>query len=61
MAIGGILILVVVAIGIITLRRIISNSDSPALKTAVGVGDFFIWLRFIGAIIFIALIMMIAR
>ena len=61
MAIGGILILVVVAIGIIILRRIISNSDSSVLKTAVGVGDFFIWLRFIGALIFIALIMMVAR
>jgi hypothetical protein len=44
----GIIILVVVAVAILYLRHYTNTQGSSAMKTAMKVGDFFVWIRFIG-------------
>ena len=48
MAILGIIILAVIIAAILKLRHHINTQGSPALKTAMKIGDFFVWVRFIG-------------
>ena len=57
MQVIGLLIIVVAAMGILALRRGVNKSGSTGLKTVVGVTDAYILLRFIGAILLIAVIM----
>jgi hypothetical protein len=48
MAILGIIILAFAIIGILRLRHYTNTQGSPAMKTVMKIGDFFVWLRFIG-------------
>ena len=51
MAIVGIIILAIVIAAILKFRNYVNTQGNPALKTAMKIGDFFIWIRFIGFII----------
>jgi hypothetical protein len=48
MAILGIIILALAIIGILSLRHYTNTQGSPAMKTAMKIGDFLVWVRFIG-------------
>ena len=60
MAVMGIIILVVAVVGILYLRHYTNTHGGPVLKTAMKIGDFFIWLRFIGFAILILLFIILA-
>ena len=56
MAIVGIIILAVIIVAILKLRHYTNTQGGPVLKTAMKIGDFFVWIRFIGfAILFLFL------
>jgi hypothetical protein len=64
MAILGIIILAFAIVGILNLRHYTNTQGSPAMKTAMKIGDFFIWMRFIGfgiLFLFFMLIMLAAK
>ncbi len=62
--VGGIVILAIIIVGILSLRHHINTKGSPAMKTAMKIGDFITWIRFIGfglVVLFIIFIMLAAK
>jgi hypothetical protein len=59
-AILGVVILAFVIVGILSLRHYTTAHGSPAMKTAMKIGDFFIWVRFIGFAVLLLLFLFIA-
>jgi hypothetical protein len=58
---AGVLILVVISIGIIYLRKTVESSNNSTLKTAMKIGDYIIWIRFIFFIVFFGGILVYAK
>ncbi len=59
-AVLGVVILGFVILGILSLRHYTNTQGGPALKTAMKIGDFFIWVRFIGFAVLLLIFMAIA-
>ena len=53
----GIVVLIILAIIIIAIRSLIQQRGGPVLNGAMKVGDFFIWIRFIGGIAIAAVLL----
>jgi len=58
---AGVLILVAISIGIIYLRKTVESSNNSTLKTAMKIGDYIIWIRFIFFIVFFGGILVYAK
>ena len=56
----GLLILILFVMVIVFLRKKTQESDNQVLKTAMRVGDFFIWVRFLSFIIILMLFLLFA-
>jgi hypothetical protein len=56
----GLFILILFSMVIIFLRKKTQESNNSVLKTAMKVGDFFIWVRFLSFIIILMLFLLFA-
>ena len=59
-AVLGVVILAFAIVGILSLRHYTTAHGSPAMKTAMKIGDFFICVRFIGFAALLLIFMAIA-
>jgi len=61
MAIVGIIILAIIIAGILYLRNRVNTQGSPVMKGLMKIGDFFVWIRFIGVGLLLLFLMLLSR